>query len=782
MKKQLSWHWLLLLAAISTILSGCSGQETESTAADGPISAAKKGEYDATVRWTGYGIPHVKAGDWGSLGYGFGYARARDAVCVLAEAVVTAKGERTRFFGRKGRNLDSDIFHKALLDQAAIDRSRENQPQQMVDMSNGFVAGYNRYLDDHMLELPKSCNKKPWVRPMTSDDMARISISVGIRYGLGNVMTAITNATPPNADTAGVFGSENTNDLPEIILPDVEQIGSNAYAIGKDLTENGRGILLGNPHYPWRGPSRFHIAHLTIPGELNVMGVGLYTTPMIVIGFNQHVAWSHTVSTARRFTVYELSLVEGNPLAYYYGDGQRNLEKRTVFVWAKGEDGKTELEEHTVYMSHYGPVMMSKDTPWTKKHAYAMRDVNFENNRSSEQYYRLSRAQSIQEVKAALGEVQGVSFVNTIAADVNGTAFYGDMSAIPNVTQALIDDCKSPNVESISGYPIIVLSGRSSRCEWGIDSAAAAPGVMPPSKLPQLVTDQYVTNSNDSYWLSNPDSRLEGFSPIIGNEGSARSLRTRAGLNFIAEVINSEPGKFTPDVVQSIMYNHRNYGAEVLLDDLLSLCAGSSPSAEVIGACWILKTWDRRQGLESRGAQIYAEFWQDAADIENLYAVPFDSRDPVNTPRGINIGDEVVKSQVMAALVSAISRLSDAGVPLDSRWKDVQFVEHNGDKIGIPGGSGRSGMFSNISAMLKKGAGYTPVVAGNSYIQVVTWDDDDNPDARVILTYSQSQEPESPHYSDQTRLYSEGGWIRLPFTEDQVAREIRETRRLTGAD
>jgi acyl-homoserine-lactone acylase len=425
--------------------------------------------------------------------------------------------------------------------------------------------------------------------------------------------------------------------------------------------------------------------------------------------------------------------------------------------------------------------MASKDTPWTENHAYVMRDVNFENNRSSEQYYRMSRAQSVQEVQAALGEVQGVSFVNTIATDIKGTAYYGDMSAVPNVDKDLINDCRSPNVDSISGYRIVVLDGSNPRCEWGIDSTAAAPGVMPPSKLPQLITDQYVTNSNDSYWLSNPDTRLEGFSPIIGNEGAARSLRTRAGLKFIEEVIKSESGKFTPEMVQSIMYNHRNYGAEILLDDLLSLCTEVAPSVEVTAACEILKAWDRRQDLDSRGAQIYAEFWRYAANIENLYAVPFDTGDPVNTPSGINTGDQVVKGKVMDALVKAINRLHDADVALDAPWSEVQYVERDGDRIGIPGGSGSSGMFSNISARLKAGAGYTPVVAGNSYIQVVTWDDKGNPDARAILTYSQSQEPESPHYSDQTRLYSEGGWIKLPFTEDHIASETKATRRLAGA-
>jgi acyl-homoserine-lactone acylase len=78
-------------------------------------------------------------------------------------------------------------------------------------------------------------------------------------------------------------------------------------------------------------------------------------------------------------------------------------------------------------------------------------------------------------------------------------------------------------------------------------------------------------------------------------------------------------------------------------------------------------------------------------------------------------------------------------------------------------------MFSMIVADLHKDKGYTPIVAGNSYIQVISWDAEGDLDPRGILTYSQSQEPESPHYADQTRLYSSGEWVRFPFTEEEIS-------------
>ena len=70
---------------------------------------------------------------------------------------------------------------------------------------------------------------------------------------------------------------------------------------------------------------------------------------------------------------------------------------------------------------------------------------------------------------------------------------------------------------------------------WGTDPDAAAPGILGPARMPSLFRDDYVTNSNDSYWLSNPEQPLEGYDRIIGDERTERSLRTRTGLRIVAD-------------------------------------------------------------------------------------------------------------------------------------------------------------------------------------------------------------------------------------------------------
>lgn len=763
-----------LMLACATVTVGCSKPPSN--------DAASKERYNAMVRWTAHGVPHIKADDWGSLGYGFAYAVATDAVCTLAREFVNARGEQSKFFGPEEGRLEADIFHKSVITEQALAHAAARVPEEMADLQAGYVAGYNRYLADHTGEqLPASCRNQPWVRPIEAADMARMGIGVGIRYGLGRSPAAIANASPPEKDKKVTFGAPPAAE-------DATMYGSNAIAFGKQATVNGKGLMLGNPHYPWSGGSRFHMAHLTVPGELDVMGVGLITTPFVSIGFNHDVAWSHTVSTGLRYTLYELTLDPKDPLAYRYGDETRKLTSRAVGIDVKQPDGSVKGEEHTTYYSHFGPMLEDNDLPWTRERAYAIRDSNLDNNRSTEQYLKFARARSVADMLAAMQTSQGVAWVNTIAADRQGTALYADLSVVPNVDEAMLEACASTTVKKWGPWPAVVMRGAPD-CEWRIDQRAQQPGILPAEQSPHLVRDDYVTNSNDSYWLSNPSQPLEGYSPIIGPERTERSLRTRAGLVFVNEVLKAkQANRFDAQRLQDLLFSHRNFGAELLLDDVLAICRREpkrvkvdKSRVDVTKTCEVLAAWDRRQDVTSRGAQVWTEAWPLMSTTPNLWAVPFDAKDPVNTPRQIDASDAKVREAVMLALATATQKLNEAQIALDAPWGEVQYTERNGEKIGIPGGAHATGMFSMVLAKLQPGKGYTPIVTGNSWMQVVTWNDRGEVDARGLLSYSQSEEQDSAFASDQTKLYSMGQWLKLPFTEAEIAADTVRSLELKGS-
>jgi acyl-homoserine-lactone acylase len=127
------------------------------------------------------------------------------------------------------------------------------------------------------------------------------------------------------------------------------------------------------------------------------------------------------------------------------------------------------------------------------------------------------------------------------------------------------------------------------------------------------------------------------------------------------------------------------------------------------------------------------------------------------------------------AKLEALVATTQFDTPTKRRFRpqDVQLLSRSDGFIAIPGGRYT---FYNWRGVKKEAAGssiYTADPAtnagayGNSYIQFVTWDDA-GPVAEGMLTYGQSSNPESPYFSDLTRLYSSGKWVKLPYTDAQI--------------
>src|SRR3954454_18179593 len=95
---------LVTVATTSLIPLGLVAIAGPSTYAESPTLRA--GGYSATITRTEHGIPHVVADDWGSLGFGHGYETAGTNLCNLADTLVPARGERSRWFGPDERYED----------------------------------------------------------------------------------------------------------------------------------------------------------------------------------------------------------------------------------------------------------------------------------------------------------------------------------------------------------------------------------------------------------------------------------------------------------------------------------------------------------------------------------------------------------------------------------------------------------------------------------------------------------------------------------------------------
>ncbi|MBI2242921.1 MAG: penicillin acylase family protein, partial [Nocardioides sp.] len=94
----------LLAATAAAALVPLTGSALPSGGAD--AAPPHPDRYRATVEITEHGIPHITASDFGSLGFGSGYAAAQDSACTLADTLVTGRGERSRWFGPEARYND----------------------------------------------------------------------------------------------------------------------------------------------------------------------------------------------------------------------------------------------------------------------------------------------------------------------------------------------------------------------------------------------------------------------------------------------------------------------------------------------------------------------------------------------------------------------------------------------------------------------------------------------------------------------------------------------------
>ena len=804
------------VAALSTLLSATAGFAA-------PAGHGPERDYNVQVMRTSYGIPHIQATDWGSLGYGYGYAFAQDNVCVLAREALAAQGRQARYFGAGpgSATLASDWVYRMVNSDVRVNASWARVDDDTRELLSGYAAGYSRYLRDTApAALPADCRNQPWVQPLTGKDAMKVLRKLLVRASTGNFVNSLVAAAPPAAvaalreDTRQAQRSRGAAEdsdeaasalatLDPASLPDFspERFGSNAVGLGSELTR-GAGALLGNPHFPWNGIERFYAVHLTIPGRYDAMGGSIYGFPLVNIGFNKHVAWSHTVSTARRFILRQLSIVPTAPTSYLLDGQVVAMQPETVTAELLLGDGSVVPVPHTFWQTQFGPVLVPAAAPqalWSSTSAYALTDVNLENIRAFRQYREMGQARNLDEFTSSLRRHVGLPWVNTVAADSGGQAFYGDIGSMPNVSNAQLLACTLPGfAQALAASRIYALNGASSACNPGSDADAPEPGIFGASSMPGLMRRDYVQNSNDSYWLANPAARLEGYSQIIGaDENRPQGLRTRLGITQILQRqagTDGLPGAgFNRQWLQDVLYANRHHSADIMLDGVLQLCATQSPAVAIGGqtvnvaqACGVLAGWDRRNNTNSVGAHVWGELWRRLSGAptagsglpavgNTLYAVPFSAAEPVTTPRGLNTASAGVVARTMGELAYTVKFFADASIPLDRPWGQVHFDTRNGQRLPIHGGPGNSGVYNAItSSALVPGAGYTPILGGTSYVQSVTFTNQ-GPEAHAVVTYSQSSNPASPHYADMTALYANYGWIKLPFSE----REIRQDPALT---
>jgi acyl-homoserine-lactone acylase len=214
---------------------------------------------------------------------------------------------------------------------------------------------------------------------------------------------------------------------------------------------------------------------------------------------------------------------------------------------------------------------------------------------------------------------------------------------------------------------------------------------------------------------------------------------------------------------------------------------------DITQACDVLGDWDGRLDIDSVGAVVWREFLGSLpagafTDAGPLFAEPFDVDDPVATPHTLAAAPAEGADPVLVALARAVIRLADNAIALDTPLGDVQFTRKGDAEIPIHGGLSspegafnvvdyRAGLNSTIPDMPRgtvvngptglASDGYV-INAGTNIAMMVEFTAD-GPHAMAVFSRSQSDDPDSPHFTDQTELFSAEGWRPVLFTEEEIA-------------
>jgi acyl-homoserine-lactone acylase len=781
-------------AAIVLPLLGALALSTGGTAAAARTASLSSDE--VTIVTDSAGIPHVTASNFRSLGYGEAWAFAEDNFCTLAQDFVTVNGDRSQYFGANNlavnysagvdpTNLDSDLFWQQVKNSGLYQSQMKAKPPvgplpQVLQLYEGYVAGYNAYLASGDLQDP-ACAGQPWVRPITLEDMWLRGVQIATEASSQQLISYEDAAAPPAPSASSAPSSPSRSGLRSLrglFENGSSSNGSNGIGIGSKDTRHKDGMVLANPHFPWYGTERFFAEQLNVPGKYDVEGGTLMGFPLVGIGFNSDLAWTHTVSTSMRFTIVQLKLARHDPTSYVVNG--KTIPMRTETVSVNTGSG---IVQHTFYVTRFGTVLVLPPASytWSSTTAYALHDVNLgDEMRAADQYFEMGRATSVRDLLRVESKYLAIPTFNTIAADKTGHTLYGDVGNTPGVTTALLKRCLPaglPNlVYHIAG--IITLNGSTTRCNWATAKGTPVPGILPASEEPHTIRTDYVENSNDSYWLANPSHPFKAFSPIIGPVDVEQGLRMRLGNKMIAERVAGTDGlgkpKFTIPTLQAMWENDRSLLAELVLKPLVTACrkspqhkAANGTKVNLTKACNALSRYKKYENgdLDASGGWLF-ETWYNLPFSGTFWKVPFQVKHPLTTPYGL----DTANPEVLTNLATAVLDLEAQHIPLTASYGQVQHSTKGSDVIPIHGCS--TGCFNAIYPGLGNNNPFYPgdygEVGDGSSLVMTTELTPKGPVSEGIVTYSQATNPASPYYANMTKLYSHKKWVPFAYTAKQL--------------
>ena len=665
-------------------------------------------DYEARIVRDDFGVPHIFGKTDADVAYGVAYAHAEDDFSTLQEVTAMTRGRMATLNGVDGAPVD---YISALLDVGGtVERQYDDLPADVRMVLDGYAAGLNDYAEEHPGEVNLSK-----LFPVNGRDIAAgFVLRSPFFFGLNGPIEALIENEPLRREGGPSLAVpiENRTVHPlskdKIVTPvgtDPDENGSNGYAIAPALSSEGKTRLISNSHQPLRGNVAWYELVVHSDEGWDFAGANFPGSPFPFLGHNKNLGWTNTVNRPDLIDIYKLTLNEKRN-AYRLDGKWLPLGKKRV--WLKIKYGPFVIPyPKMVYRSIHGPVIMSESG------AYALRYAGMDQLDMLTQYYRINKARDFAEWQAAMAG-QGVPATNFIYADAKGNIgmFYN----------AMFPD-RAPGFDWRG-----VLPGDTSKAVWQ--------NALPFTRVPALVNPAsgYVMNANNTpYIAAGPGDELkrDSFSPLMGIEDD-QTNRSRRSIQLL-EAAAASDGTISGEEIRRIKYDTAYVRAGYAKDWMDKIAAlDLKDDAELVRAQALLGKWD--WDLDGTGA----------ADTLALMVLR-----PANRAH-YQRGDLPDPREILQETVDHLTKYFGR---IDPPMLDVLRLRQGDVDLPIDGGNDtiRASTLWDV-----EDDGRLSVRHGDSFIMFAEWDEAGKVTSRSIQPFgSATTRPDSPHYTDQMKLFVE---------------------------
>ena len=204
--------------------------------------------------------------------------------------------------------------------------------------AHGPFAGFGIFNDLRWLNDPDA----PVTVPTSGANGRRHNSNDVLNHAQQQSLTGITNTLRQGAANASAprTGAPKQDDVlkywESMGVP--TRLGSYAWAISPSKSANGNAMLYGGPQMGFSAPEVLHDVQLNGDHDFNVTGMAFAGVPVVLIGHNEHVAWTSTTAIGDNLDHYVETLCDfaGPDTGYVFNGGCLPLEIRLETINVAG--------------------------------------------------------------------------------------------------------------------------------------------------------------------------------------------------------------------------------------------------------------------------------------------------------------------------------------------------------------------------------------------------------------------------------------------------------------